>query len=86
MRFDVTGCAVPGGMTLYTLVTIMPVLLKSGKIMDIGPICLLRATEQLPISHLFIQSTVLSNTSVFYVDKSSERRILWDAHTLVILQ
>ena len=40
MRFDVTGCAVPGGMTLYTLVTIMPVLLKSGKIMDIGPICL----------------------------------------------
>ena len=32
-----------------------------------GPICLLGATEQLPISHLFIQSTALfavSNTCI----------------------
>ena len=51
MRFDVTGCAVPGTMTLYTLVTIMSVLLKSGKIMGIGPNCVYRdngATSNLP--------------------------------------
>ena len=45
---------------------------------NIGPICLLGAKEQLPMCHLFIQSTALfalSNITyyVFYVDKGEEQ-------------